>query len=453
MYRDILGFSIAPFMQRVMNINGFFASIMRTGKKSEGSDTALPPGVPIPVLPVDYLKVRPDNWIGGEGSYVCPVDSDWGLWFNFTMNNPGNTAVLPSVKGMNPITGQRVEGYDLQDHIEECPIHKKPFSKGRLCTECGFKWPAQNYISKPNPFYIDGFRTPEGNVRQFYFTEDMAKSVPEQVIGKEDTVPAFGFCFYKLKNYEHHWEGGEHIKGKFPEGMRCGNGLIGIGSRGIGPLSSFVMPGVYTSAISEDHKYEGVSGYSGHPGFEGPKGTKGIRGMSAGGSTCDSYEGRIRSKKTTKMSKSMHSEISDGKMTKSVCYFSSVTPSASMDSLTIGETKTSGGAIFEDSVVSMPADMSVGMDCERGYSPEIHNFMDPVRKSAEVGIGAGAKIKQSFNKSSKTVEDWEKKPAGVLRLYFVFQEEFERYAAAGFNDLKGNKEGYLEGIPVGGSHA
>jgi hypothetical protein len=76
----------------------------------------------------------------------------------------------------------------------------------------------------------------------------------------------------------------------------------------------------------------------------------------------------------------------------------------------------------------------------------------PVYRTAEVGIGAGAKICQAFEKSSKSVEDWEKKPAGVIRLYFVFQEEFEKYAAQGFNDLIGNEIGYLEGLPVGGSH-
>jgi hypothetical protein len=395
MYRDILGFSITPFMQRVMNINGFFASIMRTGKKSEKSDDKLPPGVPIPVLPVDYLKVRPDNWVGGEGSYICPVDSDWGLWFNYTMNNPSNTAVLPSVKGMNPITGQRVNGYDLQDYQDECPVHKKPFSKGRLCTECDFKWPANNYIAKPNPLYIDGFRMPDGSVRQFYFTEDMAKSVPENVIGKEDTVPAFGFCFYKLKDFKPNWEGGEHIKDKFPK--------------------------------------DAASNYSG---FGAVRGLSGPTGFDSSGITMDSCsEVRYGSKSLESKRYFSKSRIStDSKI--NACYFSA---SSSTVPYAMSEEKTSEGIVIPD---------------QNFYNPELDSLAleTPVRRSAEVGIGAGAKIKQDFQKSTKTVEDWEKKPAGIIRIYFVFQEEFERYATAGFNNLEGNKEGYLEGIPVGGSH-
>ena len=371
-----------------MNINGFFASIMRAEKKTEGSNGGLPPGVPIPVLPVDFLKVRPDNWIGGEGSYVCPVDSEWGLWFNFTMNNPGNTSVLPSVKGMNPITGQRVNGYELEDYAE-CPIHKKPFSKGRLCTECGFKWPEQNFLSKPNPLYIDGFRTPDGNVRQFYFTEDMAKSIPELVIGKEDTVPAFGFCFYKQKKYSPDWETSNHVKNKFPEELSTSNAYYGM----------MGTPGVYTSSLR-------CSSSSSSAHLIAPL----AKGSSAGGSSAGA----------SIMLNSVSHPIDGSPISASYCCMDSV-----MDmGMAEVEVKTSGGIIIPDSGVL------------RG----------------EVGIGAGAKIKQGFSKSSLSCEKWESKPTGIMRIYFVFQEEFDRYASAGFKDLTGNKEGYLEGLKVGGSN-
>jgi hypothetical protein len=72
MYKDVLGFSITPFMQRIMNINGFYASIMRTGKKSEGDNDNLPPGIPVPVLPVDFLKSRPDSWVGARVAMCAP---------------------------------------------------------------------------------------------------------------------------------------------------------------------------------------------------------------------------------------------------------------------------------------------------------------------------------------------------------------------------------------------
>ncbi len=69
----------------------------------------------------------------------------------------------------------------------------------------------------------------------------------------------------------------------------------------------------------------------------------------------------------------------------------------------------------------------------------------------EVGLGAGAKIKQGFGKAAHGAEKWESKPTGVMRIYFVFQEEFERYAAGGFKNLEGKKAGYLDGLDVGGA--
>jgi hypothetical protein len=74
------------------------------------------------------------------------------------------------------------------------------------------------------------------------------------------------------------------------------------------------------------------------------------------------------------------------------------------------------------------------------------------RGDAEVGIGAGARIKQEFRKSTISVEDWKDKPEGIIRLYFVFQEQFEKMVEAGLNDLSGNKEGYLASLPVGGKN-
>lgn len=75
MSRNILGFSIAPNMYRIIHKNGFYASIMRTEKKLNNDDN-LPSGIPIPMMPVDYLKSRPNFWIGGYGSYVCSIESD-----------------------------------------------------------------------------------------------------------------------------------------------------------------------------------------------------------------------------------------------------------------------------------------------------------------------------------------------------------------------------------------
>lgn len=388
MYKDVLGFVITPYMQRILDVNGCYASIMRTDKKAEDSDSKLPPGMPIPVLPVDYLKSRPESWIGGEGSYVCPVDPEWALWFNWSMNNTSETAILPSVKGMNPITGQRVQGLGLEEYSDECPIHKKPFSKGKLCTECGYKWPDQNFVSMPNSLHLDGYFCAGDNcVRQFFFTEEMARSIPEQVIGKEDTVPAFGFCFYQIKDKKTEYEKGNRHKNEFPK------------------ISSMVSNSL--SYFSEERTFC----YSPNKSKTLTKRKK----FELGGNVITSMGG---------MFSSSDYEYSD----KPVICSDAAAPSVD----------------FERSFTSNSLEVR-----ERSVST-FYSSVTP-EPIPEVGVGAGAKIKQDFKKSCKSVDLWEKKPKGVMRVYFVFQEEFQRYAAEGFNDLKGSDSGYLEGLIVGGA--
>ena len=95
---------------KTMELNGFKARIQKAPKlKGEGVHR-LPPGEPVDVYPVDAFEQPLDSWIKGNGSFVVPVDPDWGLWFDYTQNDPLNTCVMPTVKGMNPITGRRTSG-------------------------------------------------------------------------------------------------------------------------------------------------------------------------------------------------------------------------------------------------------------------------------------------------------------------------------------------------------
>jgi len=55
------------------------------------------------------------------------------------MNDPLNTAILPSVKGMNPITGQKINTIDLEQYKDKCPIHGCNLSHERYCEECGYR--------------------------------------------------------------------------------------------------------------------------------------------------------------------------------------------------------------------------------------------------------------------------------------------------------------------------
>ena len=402
--RNILGFSVASNMMRVMECNGFYASIMRADKKKKDDD-GLPLGMPIPCLPVDYLKERPDFWVGGEGSYVCPVDSNWGLWFNFSMNNWTNTAILASVKGMNPVTGQRINGLSLEQYKMNCPVHNEKFKHGKFCKKCGFEWPDQNFLSNPTPFYMDGFRTSDGKVRQFYFTEEMSKSIPELVIGKDDTVPAFGFCFYNLKD----------MKSKYEECIRLKD-----------KQAEHYFNHYTTERVHRIKSSDSITKSSGGGGFSGFH--------SVYCSTTDEVE--VKHCSGTIFASSCNTDYmtlsnSVGKDDTANCFFANSSSSKSI--------KAKGQTKFE---------LTMGGTIGLGDSSPTSKLI--IRKSAEVGIGAGEEIDQSILKDNRSVDVWQDKPAAIFRIYFVFQEQFEKYVEAGLNILKVEKEGFLSGCPVGG---
>jgi hypothetical protein len=416
--RDVLGFSVAPNMGRVMEANGHYASIMRA-ERALKDNSGLPPGIPIPVMPVDYLKSRPNFWIGGQGSYVCPIESDWALWFNWTMNG-NNISILTSVKGMNPITGQRVAGYELEQYKNKCPIHDIEFKHGKFCPECNFKWPDQNYITDPNPYFLDGFRAADGTVHQFYFTEDMAKSIPELVIGKEDTIPGFGFCFYSLKNSKNDYEGGNRIKNKFPkEAYQNGSGIIRSMSSRSDVMYRSGRSGCSSGAgMSMDMDSERSCYYSaGSDPVRGVGFRDEVKLMSSGPIECAGAPGEFKT--------------SGGPISAmNVC------STDSLGSIGAGTVTPTSGIIIPDSSKSHES---------------IRSRSTRRKSTAEVGIGAGAKIQQNFEGDNRSVTDWNDKPAGVIRLYFVFREQFEKYVAGGLNDLTGTKQGYLDALPVGSS--
>ena len=105
-----------------MNHCGFSASLMKSKKlenRGDGRSHALPPGQSLPVIPVSNLPGCPQSWSREPGTYVCPIDTGWGIWFDFTMNDKENTAVVASVKGLNPITGMPLDGPGLESYVEK----------------------------------------------------------------------------------------------------------------------------------------------------------------------------------------------------------------------------------------------------------------------------------------------------------------------------------------------
>jgi hypothetical protein len=153
----------------------------------------------------DYPKA-PKSWMrSGEGvtSYIVPVVAEHGLWLDFNGNwsHTHDVAIVVSVQGVNAVTCMKAEPLRLEQYRERCPRHGLKFVGNRRCEhpECGYEWPAQNYLCTTGAgrrlLWIDGFRQPDGAVRQYVFTEKECRSVAKAILG-EERVHALGIAFF-----------------------------------------------------------------------------------------------------------------------------------------------------------------------------------------------------------------------------------------------------------------
>lgn len=183
-----------------MKYKGYKAQIMEAERLKGDQVFGLPSGRSLPVYHSDIFLNYPENWMKGPSVFVVPVNTNKGLWFNFTDNDASNTAVIPTVKGCNPLTGLQTSGFHMERYDTKCPKHDCEFLADRFCPECDYKWPFGNYIAAPNVLWLDGWiNTKDGSIRQLFFTEEEMRDIATRMIGNENTVPAFGFAFYKPK--------------------------------------------------------------------------------------------------------------------------------------------------------------------------------------------------------------------------------------------------------------
>lgn len=380
-----------------MEHKGKVAILRRAPKLREmGSPHTLPPGEPVPVFPVDALPGCPEDHLRGPGNFVCPVHPDWGLWFDWTLNDRLNTAVLPSVKGMNPVTGQKLEGLALERYVEKCPVHETPFLTGNLCEKCGYKWPPQSYICSPNTLWWDGFRQPDGTVRQFFFTAEEERDVASAVIGKKNTVPAFGFAFFEPKT-------------RREEEVRTKGG------------------GFYASPPTSP-----VFGWGG------------MKSFSPGGQQVNSIKKAMYRKKLHSSDVHYQGLVPQDNMIVNQpdeCELQSLSceVDSSIQSTYCCNSPEVGSSGFEAAPIVMAAPEEPPM-----------RFLRSVDLDRSVSVGAGAEIRQELLPDTLKVSEWKDEAAGIIRLYFVFEPEFKRILKKGIRDLSGSSEGYLKGVKVGG---
>ena len=191
--------------------------LMRNGKFSCGfnmpdaiegkGEHGLPPYAKRMNYLVDEYPACPDSWMKSEGrvkSFFVPVEEGQGMWLdlNENANLDRHVAVVVSIQGINPITGLPCKDAQLEQYIDTCPKHKKKFGADRYCKECGFKWPKQNYLATTGTpsgeFWLDGFKSADGLVRQYILTAEKLRGVASNIIGK-DRVYAIGLSFFLAK--------------------------------------------------------------------------------------------------------------------------------------------------------------------------------------------------------------------------------------------------------------
>jgi len=386
-------------MKDTMEYKGFKAQIMEACRLRGEQVFELPVGYALPVYHADEFLHPPEKWMKGQGVFVVPVEPEKGLWFNWRQNDENNTAVIPTVKGANPITGMQTSGFHLEKYENKCPKHGCAFVGDHFCTECDFKWPERNYVSQ-NPLWWDGFRAGDA-VRQFFFSEEELRDVATHMIGKENTVPAFGFAFFTPK------ERREAPVSNLIRSMY----LHEIPKSNI----SYTQPS-YLSAGSQTLGNTKCS-------------TKGFSKLSIKSKSSNSSGAKDENIFT------LNSMVSDS-------FFNHMDPPDS--SLKDCASTPALGPLQEPAIMEYPEDLVEKERCICVSTPRTR-----ARKKVEVSVGAGAKIKQALNPDTYSLDSWKEEPDASMTVYFIFKEQFEELKAKGMRDLSGSEEGMLEGIPVG----
>ena len=418
----------------------------------------LPDLAPAPVYSVDDYAACPDNWEHGSdiaGSYFVGLAEDGALWldFNECFNHTHDVAVVLSVQGINPITGQTLIGDNplrMEQYHKNCPVHNTPFKQDYFCDDCGFSWPGQNYMSTTGTpfgmFWLDGFRTPDGNVRQYVISAEKMRSVAAQVMEKrgedaEDRVHAIGIAFYLSKDKKP--EIPKFEMPKFEEPAAYMGSLANSGSSLSSPL-----------CFSPMHTPQNWK--SNH-----------VKGSTSGSSTSSSSTSSVSSQPSNKSLRSkMH--LMAQSMVKPI------RKSLSHDNVDAVLGEKTCGDIYEslDLLGGDPISTSMDYGCDsihvmdeaesRAKRPEMYTGnrvsnldMDEVAQPVEtvvpvkkLEVGAGALVSQRVYDDPKNLKKyWEEKPAGMIYVNYCDPETLKKILDGGKKATK--KDGFMDGVQVG----
>lgn len=266
------------------------------GKGDDEVAHGLPPYNKLCAYLTDKYPMAPVHWMRSQGSitsYFVPVIEDAGMWLDLNQcsNHQNDVAVVVSVQGINAVTGLPCKDPQLEQYKETCPKHKEAFGPNRFCKQCNYKWPKQNYLcttgTPGGSMWLDGFRTAEGVIRQYLFTQDKARGVAKAIIG-EDRVFAIGVAFFLSKQPKppvSRYSGSNNILTSYSPDVCIGSDNICYGSSTSGDDDTPIGSSLDFASFSKSHKINNVSHSLTDGGLRSRASSYGVKGQSVGASS------------------------------------------------------------------------------------------------------------------------------------------------------------------------
>lgn len=409
----------------LMRVNGFSCGLNTPDALSGSSTFSLPPyRKRMPYL-VDKYPACPSDWMRSEGktkSYFVPVKEGSGMWLDLNDNNNKNNhvAVVVSVQGINPITGLPCKDAQLEQYIEECPKHKIKFGPDRYCKKCDYKWPKQNYLcttGTPNgKFWLDGFRSIDGIVRQYILTSEKMKGVASNIIGK-DRVFAIGISFFTSKE-------------KKPAPVQLTRGVL-YGSSSI-PVITYTSSSPSSSSYTKLSKRNVLTKGGSSLGFKEIVSNDNLTYIGAAGAA-----GAVEDSAHINLNYSdcSTSHLEKNLISDSTCDFRrgrSLEYLDSLDSISDNFVEESNNTVKN----------------YKWKARQTKSAKSPVR-CKQLDVSAGAKIQQSIYDDPEKLEFWHTDSEGILCINYCDEKSAIEIIEQGEVNLEGHPEGFLKEMPVG----
>lgn len=464
-----------------MSSNGLYCGVNMPSAKSGEDIHSLPEYAKMKAYLTDEYHAVPKNWMQSEGrlaSYFIGVLKGRGMWldFNKNANHKHDVAIVISIQGVNPITGLPCTDPCLEQYIDNCPKCKEKFKANRYCEKCEMHWPKQNYIcttGQPNgELWLDGFKSAEGIIRQYIFTEDTVSKingVASNIIGK-DRVYAIGISYFLSKNpkptiapraFNDGYTGHSLV-----ERWHCCSGPITekqldnsqlISTRQTMDSNEVQTSGTLTGGKVYDYFCETSTPasraaeaqyYKDHPEVAAQEKAEAEEWAKNNKSLLDDLSSSLSDPNQTMVTGhnfelDWHKKCGD--------------PQSTVDR--IGE--------VSDTAYGKPQFFSPLLDVNGKPQKDIDQMLaehhmavqraknlkaiDPNTgvKLKKVEVGAGAQINQRIYDDPHSLSYWQEEPEALIVINYGFSMEIETILDAGKRNKKIKQEGFLQGIPVG----